>query len=66
MKYYFITYQATTIRGRDITIWNKCIDESPMAFIKRNTENDTQYRDFVVLNTLEITEEEFEEYNGEF
>jgi hypothetical protein len=69
MKYYFITYQATNRRG-SVSIWNDVINESPMKFIKdiesyeqkgRNT-----YYNFVVLNTCEISEEEFNEFDGHF
>lgn len=70
MKYYFITYQAKT-QG-DVTIWNACINVSPMSFIldvaeeEKHSEHGPRYHDFVVLSALEISAEEYEEFAGEF
>lgn len=68
-RYYFITYQATNRQG-SVSVWNQVIDVSPMQFIKHVADfeergSDT-YRDFVVLNTCEITEYEFGIYKGKF
>ena len=69
MKYYFITYQATNRQGSD-SIWNQVIDKSPLKFIKETEvyeqKSSNTYYNFVVLNTLEILEAEFKEYDGHF
>lgn len=69
MKYYFITYQATNRQG-SISIWNKVINKSPMKFIKdiekTELEGSNTYHSFVVLNTCEISEDEFNEFYGYF
>lgn len=69
MKYYFITYQGTNRQGSK-SIWNQVIDASPMAFIKAvqkvENEGSKTYFNFVVLNTCEISEFEYHEYNGAF
>lgn len=69
MKYYFITYQATNREG-SISAWNQVINENPMKFIKhvQSVEEDgsNRYYGFVVLNTCEISEEEFNEFDGHF
>ena len=69
MKYYFITYQAKNRQG-SISIWNQVIKDSPMKFIKDVSDiekggSDT-YRNFVVINTCEISEDEFNEYEDKF
>lgn len=69
-KYYFITYQAKNRQG-SISIWNCVIDVSPMEFIKNiefcELEGDnTYYFNFVVLNTCEISEAEFKNFNNKF
>lgn len=69
MKYYFITYQATNKQG-SVSIWNYVINESPMKFIKdivsyEQMDSNT-YDNFVVLNTFEISEEEFKEFEDHF
>lgn len=69
MKYYFITYQATNKQG-SISIWNQVINESPMKFIKRVESVEVSgigtYYNFVVINTCEISEDEFKEFNNHF
>lgn len=69
MKYYFITYQATNRQG-SVSIWNDVINKSPMKFIKdiQKTEEkgSNTYYNFVVLNTCEISDEEFDEFDGHF
>lgn len=72
MKYYFITYQATSRSGINLT-WNQVIDRSPMAFIKmisdfekNSVNNGHTYYNFVVISTCEITKEEFDEFDGRF
>lgn len=68
-KYYFITYQATNRQG-SVSTWNQVINESPMKFIKAIESNEQRggnvYYNFVVLNTCEISEDEFNEFNGQF
>lgn len=64
MKYYFITYQATNRQGTD-SIWNQVINVSPMKFIK-DIELSNTYYNFVVLNTCEISVDEFKEFDGHF
>ena len=69
MKYYFITYQATNRQG-SVSTWNQVINESPMKFIKdivsyEQMDSNT-YDNFVVLNTFEISEEEFKEFKDHF
>lgn len=69
MKYYFITYQATNRQG-SISIWNDVINKSPMKFIKdiQKTEEkgSNRYCNFVVLYAREISDEEFNEFDGHF
>lgn len=69
MKYYFITYQATN-RDGNTSIWNDTINVSPMKFIKHIEgveENGSRtYYDFLITNTLEISEDEYNEWNGHF
>ena len=68
MKYYFITYQATNRQG-SVSIWNDVINKSPMKFIKdiqKIEEKGSNYYNFVVLNTCEISDEEFNEFDGHF
>jgi len=64
MKYYFITYQATNRQG-SVSIWNEVIDQSPMSFIKEFID-DKYYYNYVVINTCEISEDEFNTYKGKF
>lgn len=65
MKYYFITYQAKN-RGGGKSTWNQVIDTSPMHFINHIEMLDSTHYCFVVLNTLEITKDEFDEYEDKF
>ena len=69
MKCYFITYQATNRQG-DVSIWNQVINQSPMKWIKDVAEYEERgsktYNDFVVINTCEISEDEFNAYDGHF
>jgi len=68
-KYYFITYRATNRQG-SVSVWNQVINESPMKFIKKvqlaEENGGKAYFNFVVLNTCEISEEEYNEFVGEF
>ena len=69
MKYYFITYKETNRQG-SVSTWNQVINESPMKFIKdivsyEQMDSNT-YDNFVVLNTFEISEEEFKEFKDHF
>ncbi len=73
MKYYFITYQGTSISNdmnSSVSTWNQVIKVSPMAFIKKVQEAEEKgsrtYYNFVVINTCEITEKEFNEFDGHF
>lgn len=70
MKYYFVTYQARVRRDDYIPIWNDVIDTSPMEFIKKvarmEEEGSNNYFDFVVISAIEISKEEFEEFDGYF
>lgn len=69
MKYYFITYQAANRQG-SISVWNQVIKGSPMKFIKYvqyvEENNSNTYYNFIVLNTCEISEDEFNEFDGHF
>lgn len=71
MKYYFITYQATHNSG-PICKWNQVIDTSPMEFVKKveaAEEGATPYRNyrsFVVINTCEISEEDYYKFRDQF
>jgi hypothetical protein len=71
MKYYFITYQATNSQG-SISKWNQVIDTSPMEFIKKVEKVEDQgtpykrYFGFVVINTCEISVDDFDKYKDEF
>lgn len=68
MKYYFIPYGAKC--GHTFKIWNEVIAGCPMKFIidieKSEKQRSNIYRDFVVINTCEITEEEYIEYLDKF
>jgi hypothetical protein len=68
-KYYFITYQATNRQGTD-SIWNQVINVSPMKFIKDietyEQKGSNTYYNFVVLNTCEISEDEFNTFGCHF
>lgn len=66
-KHYFITYKATN-RGGHKSIWNQVIDISPMDFIKSLEELETTgtYYDFVVINTCEITKEDYDKFKDKF
>lgn len=64
MKYYFITYQAKNRIG-EVSFWNQVIKVDPMCFILSNNV-DKNYHSFVVTNTLEITEQQYEEYSEKF
>lgn len=69
MKFYFITYQATNRQGT-YSIWNQVTNVSPMKFIKDiesyEQRGSNTYYNFVVLNTCEISEDEFNEFDGHF
>lgn len=69
MKYYFITYQGINRQG-SVSIWNQVINVNPMKFIKdvekTEYEGSNTYYNFVVLNTCEITEDEFKKFDGHF
>jgi len=71
-KYYFITYQGERRDSGEPNIWNQVINTSPMAFIKDvlkcelESENGGYYRDFIVINTCEISKEDFTKYQHEF
>ena len=74
-KYYFITYQAKcnnyeskSIHGA-IATFNDVINVSPMQFLKERRsfeELDNTFINHSVTNILEITKEEFEEFELEF
>jgi len=71
-KYYFITYRGMS-RDSDssLSIWNTVTDLSPMAFIKKLLVSESEarnsyYKDFVIMNTEEISKEEYLEYKGKF
>jgi hypothetical protein len=71
MKYYFITYQATNSSG-SMSQWNQVINTSPMEFIKKvdaAEDKGTPYRNykfFTVINTCEISEEDYNKYKDQF
>ena len=71
MKYYFVTIQAKNKYG-DKSLWNLAIDISPMQYSldSKKSEEDREggpfYTNFIILNTLEITKEEYEKYCLEF
>lgn len=69
MKYYFITYQGTNRQG-SVSTWNQVFNESPMKFIKHIQEVEERgsntYYNFVVINTCEISESEYNEYKDQF
>lgn len=70
MKYYFITYQASN-RSGSISVWNQVIDIRPMEFIImtgeiEGKEGNGYYNNFVIINTLEITKEEYLYYKDRF
>jgi len=66
-KYYFITYQAKNIDG-DISIWNQVTYLSPMEFIKdiENHERSGTYDYFRVINTCEISLDDYLKFKDEF
>jgi hypothetical protein len=68
-KYYFITIQA--MYKNSLHTWNQVIDISPMDFLKQCEdvsvkEENAYYRNFIVLNTCLISEEEYNTYKGQF
>ena len=69
MNYYFITYQATNRQG-SISIWNQVINQTPMKFIKHiqsvEENGSNTYYNFVIVNTCEISWEQFNEYENCF
>lgn len=69
MKYYFITYQAESKDGH-VAIWNQVINTSPMKFIldveKAEEKSGGVYYNFNVINTCEISRDEFKEFDGQF
>ena len=71
MKYYFITYQATNNSG-SVSKWNQVIDTSPMEFIKKVEAAEERatpyrnYRSFVVINTCEISVEDYNKFEDQF
>jgi len=71
MKYYFITYQATSSSG-SISKWNQVICTSPMEFIKKVEKAEDhgtpfrRYFGFVVINTCEISEDDYNKYKDQF
>ncbi len=68
-KYYFITYQATNRQGTT-SCWNQVINVSPMFFIqhlaKVEEAGSQTYYNFVVINTCEISAEEYERFKDQF
>lgn len=67
MKYYFITYEATSKSGLT-NKWNRVIKGSPMEFITNLEKDesgyghDRNYYNFVIINTCKITEYEYDDY----
>jgi len=66
-KHYFITYQAVNRQGSK-SIWNQVINTSPMLFIKAVEEGEKSgtYYNYVVINTCEITKEDYEKFKDRF
>lgn len=65
-KYYFISYTGHHKQeGHWHSKWNGVINCSPMDFLKR-LENDTHYDKFVILSCVEITEEDYNKWKGQF
>ena len=68
-KFYFITYQATNKQG-SISIWNQVIKNSPMHFITNIAEvewnGSNTYKNFVILNTCEISKVQYEFWENKF
>ena len=71
MKYYFITYQASNRHGV-ISTWQEVINVSPMEFIEyaadteRKSEMGNMYYNFVIINTCEISEDDFNKFKDCF
>jgi hypothetical protein len=53
-----------------ISTWNQVIDKSPMRFIKDiqavEENGGNRYRDFVVINTCDISEDDFIYFKDKF
>jgi hypothetical protein len=66
-KHYFITYQAVNRQGSK-SIWNQVINTTPMVFIKAVEEAEVSgtYYNFVVINTCEITKEDYDKFKDRF
>ncbi len=72
MKYYFITYQAENWIGGKIDVWNDLTDKTPMQFLLDKKDQGkygskghnffSPYYNFAILNALEITESEYNEF----
>lgn len=69
--YYFVTYQALSLNSGNIHTWCEAINEHPMDFIieQRKAENESEdryYSQFAIINSMEITKEQYKEYHGKF
>jgi hypothetical protein len=65
-KYYFICYSQRVSKESHRCSWNDVIDKSPMAFLleMRGMDDKDSYWDTLITSVIEITEQEFNEYNG--
>jgi len=68
-KYYFVTYTAASMSGS--ATWNETTDKHPVQFIidvskAQQKSQHSHFNNFVLLNSLELTEEEYNLYNDEF
>jgi len=68
-KYYFFTLQATNRQG-SISVWNYITNKSPIEFLLeiQGTEEkgSRTYYNFVIINSFEITKEEYEKFKDKF
>jgi len=71
-NYYFVTYRAELKKENNYTIWNDCINISPMDFILKAEKYESEsinggyYKNFRILNTVEITKDEYIRYSDKF
>jgi len=68
-KYYFFTLQATNRDGHDSS-WNYITDKNPIESLLKiqsaEEKGSRSYYNFVIINSFEITKEEYEKYKNKF
>lgn len=70
-KYYFLTYQARSRVDWEIYTWNDVTGVSPIQYIKdailyENESENPNYTHFAITFCMEISNDEYEKWNGTF